>query len=191
MYVSKTAAYQLVASEPGSTPGSGPVASLDSSPRSNGSVDDIDASAGSSVALTGSGDAAAVASVAAGKPKPLSEVMAAAHRERAKLFVTRTAPNLPGAGTLHEGMFDSTGEGAQADSLGSEDSNSAGGSDSAAVALTPAERRFLQVRAYCAYICWGVCVDCPVVCAFIRPLSLVTWRRYAIYLASVTSRSDD
>ena len=164
MYVSKTAAYQLVASEPGSTPGSGPVASLDSSPRSNGSVDDIDASAGSSVALTGSGDAAAVASVAAGKPKPLSEVMAAAHRERAKLFVTRTAPNLPGAGTLHEGMFDSTGEGAQADSLGSEDSNSAGGSDSAAVALTPAERRFLQVRAYCAYICWGVCVDCPVVC---------------------------
>lgn len=160
MYVSKTAAYQLVASEPGSTPGSGPVASLDSSPRSDGSVDDIDASAGSSVALTGSasGDAAAVASVAAGKPKPLSEVMAAAHRERAKLFVTRTAPNLPGAGTLHEGMFDSTGEGAQADSLGAEDSNSAGGSESAAVALTPAERRFLQVRAYCAYINAGAFV---------------------------------
>ena len=157
MYVSKTAAYQLVASEPGPTPGSETVASLDSSPQSDGSVDDIDATAGSSVALA-SGDAAAVASVAAGKPKPLSEVMAAAHRERAKLFVTRTAPNLPGAGTLHEGMFDSTGEGAQADSLGSEDSNSAGGSDSAAVALTPAERRFLQVRAYCAYINAGAFV---------------------------------
>lgn len=49
----------------------------------------------------------ALAQVAAGEPRPLGDVMSSHRRATQHLFKTRTAPSLPGTGTVHEAMFDS------------------------------------------------------------------------------------